>query len=497
MPDSVGGQRITLRREPNLQAKLRAFAYQQQVVESVRELESCAIFLEQGLGKSKVAADLILHWLDRRVVDTVLYVTKKSLIVNVLREFEAHTYLRPMILSQDAHKNYYVFNSGSRLMLTHYEVLTSEHERLNLLARSRSLACILDESAKIKNPESSVTRAAFELTPLLARRVIMTGTPIPNRPYDLWAQIWFLDQGASLGQDFAGFKRQYDLPNSLAGDSDAQMHLEQALNDVYRRIASFCVRMTKGEGTISLPRKEFQTHYCDWERRQFELYEAIRKDERAIVVRDGVPSEDKSEEVLKRLLRLVQVASNPILVDQSYSARPGKYEALESILYEVMAASEKCIVWTSFIDSVAWLRRELAPFGARAVHGRMSMEEREQALKSFKEDDSTRVLVATPGAAKEGLTLTVANHVVFWDRSFSLDDYLQAQDRIHRISQTRTCYIHNLVMSESVDEWVDALLKAKRLAAQLAQRDIGLESYRAQMDYNFGEMIRDILGISA
>jgi SNF2 family DNA or RNA helicase len=125
------------------------------------------------------------------------------------------------------------------------------------------------------------------------------------------------------------------------------------------------------------------------------------------------------------------------------------------------------------------------------------MEAREQALKSFKEDDSTRVLVATPGAAKEGLTLTIANHVVFWDRSFSLDDYLQAQDRIHRISQTRTCYVHNLVMSESVDEWVDALLKAKRLAAQLAQQDIGLESYRAQMDYSFGEMIRDILGISA
>jgi len=74
--------------------------------------------------------------------------------------------------------------------------------------------------------------------------------------------------------------------------------------------------------------------------------------------------------------------------------------------------------------------------------------------------------VATPGAAKEGLTLTVANHAVFFDRSFSLDDYLQAQDRIHRISQTQTCFVWNLIGSDTIDEWVDSLLTAKRLAAQ-------------------------------
>ena len=69
--------------------------------------------------------------------------------------------------------------------------------------------------------------------------------------------------------------------------------------------------------------------------------------------------------------------------------------------------------------------------------------------------------MATPGAAKEGLTLTCANHAIFYDRSFSLDDYLQAQDRIHRISQTRECYIHNMIATDTVDEWVDILLTAK------------------------------------
>ena len=73
---------------------------------------------------------------------------------------------------------------------------------------------------------------------------------------------------------------------------------------------------------------------------------------------------------------------------------------------------------------------------------------------------------------KEGLTLTVANHAVFYDRSFSLDDYLQAQDRIHRISQEKPCHVKNLVAAGTVDCWVDALLAAKHLAAQLGQGDI-------------------------
>jgi SNF2 family DNA or RNA helicase len=104
------------------------------------------------------------------------------------------------------------------------------------------------------------------------------------------------------------------------------------------------------------------------------------------------------------------------------------------------------------------------------------------------------VLIATPGSAKEGLTLTVANNAIFYDRSFSLDDYLQAQDRIHRISQQKTCHVYNLIMKDSIDEWVDVLLAAKGAAAKLVQNDISLEEYRRTMSYEFGRVLREILG---
>ena len=89
----------------------------------------------------------------------------------------------------------------------------------------------------------------------------------------------------------------------------------------------------------------------------------------------------------------------------------------------------------------------------------------------------------------------MANNVVFYDRGFSLDDYLQAQDRIHRISQQKTCNIYNLMMEDSVDIWVDMLLQAKQNAAFLAQGDYKLAKYQSVMDYNYGDLIKEILNI--
>jgi SNF2 family DNA or RNA helicase len=205
---------------------------------------------------------------------------------------------------------------------------------------------------------------------------------------------------------------------------------------------------------------------------------------------------DEAEEILKRLLRLVQVASNPRLVDQAYHAVPGKLPTLHELVEEVIDRDEKVIVWTAFTENVDWLSRELHSFNTVKVHGKLSYDDRNRSIKLFKANRECKILVATPAAAKEGLTLTVANNAVFFDRSFSLDDYLQAQDRIHRISQEKPCIITNLIATDTVDEWVDVLLAAKQLAAQLGQGDITREEYAASANYAFGDMIKQILGVT-
>ena len=488
-------QRIVLSKEPRLDVKHEAFTYQMEAVMAVRDRDYAAIFHEQGLGKTKIAIDLMIYWLEKKLVDTVLLVVKKSLLQNWKNELAIHTFLDPRVLSQDRGANFYVFNSPARVMLTHYEVIKSEMERMKLFLKTREVGTILDESAKIKNPRSVLTQTFLELAPLFARRVIMTGTPVANRPEDVWAQVYFLDQGASLGADFSAFKRDVDLSNKLSDHQDMQEALEGHLERILDATSAFSVRENKKSGVISLPEKVIHSVMTDWERHQFDLYRQVRDDLRAVVIREGLPAEDISENILKRLLRLVQVASNPRLVDSSYSAEPGKLASLLDLVEMIHDQNEKCIVWTSFTDNADWLATQLRSYGARRVHGKLSIDARNRAIQKFLTDSETEVLVATPGAAREGLTLTVANHVIFYDRSFSLDDYLQAQDRIHRISQKKTCIVHNLIMKDSVDEWIDVLLHAKQMAAQLAQGDISLEYYKAHMSYEFGNILRDVLGM--
>ena len=352
---------------------------------------------------------------------------------------------------------------------------------------------LLDEAHKIKNPEAGVAEALHGLADGFVRKVIMTGTPVANRPYDLWSQIRFLDGGAALGDEFGTFKRELDLSNDLSRSPDRAEAFAKNLEQLFKRISPFSVRETKKSSGLQLPDKTISNVTCDLESRQAEIYEQFRDELAAVVVQGGRPVLDDAEGLLKRLLRLVQVASNPAMVDQSYRRVPGKLPALDGLVHRAIDEREKVVVWTSFTDNAEWLARHLGGFGAGIVHGGLSIAKREAALTAFKTDPDCRVLIATPGAAKEGLTLTVANHAIFYDRSFSLDDYLQAQDRIHRISQEKPCFVTSLIATGTVDDWVDALLSAKHLAAQLGQGDISREEYAERADYTFGEMVRDVL----
>jgi len=165
--------KIILKKEPRLDAKHQAFSYQTEAVQAVRELDYAAIFHEQGLGKSKIAIDLMLYWLEKREIDTVLFIVKKGLIKNWERELAAHTFIKPRIITQNRKANYYAFNAPARLMIAHFEVIISELDRFKLFLKARDVAVIVDESAKIKNPDSTLTKSFFELATLFKKRIMI------------------------------------------------------------------------------------------------------------------------------------------------------------------------------------------------------------------------------------------------------------------------------------------------------------------------------------
>lgn len=477
----------------NLTATKEAFSYQYEAFEAIKDLNYAAIFHEQGLGKTKIAIDLSLYWLSKKNIDTVLIVTKKQLVKNWQDEFKFHTHLKPVLLNNDRSNNYYVLNGISKVILTNFETVEIERERIMMFLKLRDVGIIIDESTKLKNPDSNLTKCFFELASFFKKRVIMTGTPVANRPYDIWSQIYFLDQGLSLGNEFKSFKKENDLSNKLNKDELARERFEKSVSSIFGKIRSFCVRETKKSCGILLPEKQYQVVIAKFETKQLALYKNVIEDCKIEIKKNNSVILDIDEECLKRLLRLNQIVSNPRLIDESYDYESGKEIELDKIIKIIMDKGEKCIIWSSFIENINYFSNKYRKYGAVKIHGSMLIEERNKSVESFKFDNSTKLLFATPQAAKEGLTLTVANNAIFYDRTFNLDDYLQAQDRIHRISQQKICTIYNILMENSIDDWIDALLIAKQNAAWLAQGDITEELYNVKADYSYADIIKEIL----
>lgn len=478
----------------DLTARLDAFQYQHEAFLALKDKDYAAIFHEQGLGKTKIAIDLLLYWLQYRDIDTVLIVTKKTLVNNWVGEFKTHTHIKPKTLDSNKGSNFFVLNSASRVIITNFETVSGEKDRMRLFLKSRNVAIVIDESTKIKNPESKLTQAFFELSTFFKIRVIMTGTPVANRPYDIWAQVYFLDQGVSLGEDFENFKRLCDLSNDLANNEERRSSFETTVSSIYDRIRNFSVRETKNSGIITLPSKIYHDMTIGFEDVQYDMYEQIRTEMEIELKRGDETMLDESTDTIKRLLRLVQVTSNPKLLDESYEGTSAKEILLDNLITRIMAREEKVIVWSIFTGNIDMFTKKYKHLNSVKITGKMSVEERTRSVQAFKEGES-KILFATPQSAKEGLTLTVANNAIFYDRGFNLDDYLQAQDRIHRISQTKECNIYNLMVADSIDIWVDYLLKAKQKAAFLAQGDMTLANYQEEADYSFSHIVRNILNI--
>lgn len=480
---------FNLRRPPKLDSKLEAYPYQLDAVRAVKALTYAAIFHEQGLGKTKIATDLALFWLEEDTVDTVFIVTKKTLVQNWLDELKIHSHVSPKVLSGHRGENSRALNSPVLVYVMNYEVISTNVDLIDLFLNTCRVGIILDESQKIKNPDAKLTTAFQGIAKKFKRRVIMTGTPVANRPHDLWSQIKFLDGGEALGVSFQTFKSEFDLPKSRQTDSS----YGERLSGIFAKIKHFSVRETKKTAGIELPNKTIVTHHLQMEARQSAIYSSYRDQLLHEFKCDDKWIVDDAEYILKRLLRLVQCASNPHIIDHTYKNLPGKFSKLLDLIQEIDLQMRKAIVWTGFIDNVEWLYGKLLQFAPQKVHGQMPIHDRNLSISRFKNDSNCRILLATPGAAKEGLTLTVANHVIFHDRGFSLDDYLQAQDRIHRISQMEDCFVHNLVAQNTIDEWVDVLLNAKHQAAQLAQGDISKSSFVRTFNFDLSSALSQIL----
>jgi SNF2 family DNA or RNA helicase len=333
----------------------------------------------------------------------------------------------------------------------------------------------LDESHKIKRGFSGkIGNSILSASELPRTKLIMSGTPMPNEISDLVPQFRFL------------------FPE-IPADEDT---VEAFIKPIY-------VRTTKKQ--LDLPPVKSVLKKLPLRPAQYSLYELLRSE----VARQSKGISPKDRMLLRRAgqsaLRLLQLVTNPALLarvpfeHQTLLADvlgEGDSPKLEYACYrarELAFEGKKSIIWSSFVDNVELVAKRLIDLGAEYIHGGVDAGDedaegtREQKIKRFHEDENCFVLVANPAACGEGISLhTVCHNAIYLDRNYNAAQFLQSQDRIHRIGLPKDVitYVEILVAPNTIDDSVQRRLDAKiaNMARVLEDESLQVEPEIVELD---------------
>ncbi len=393
---------------------------------------------DMGLGKTLQAiACLRRH---------TLIIAPTSVLPNWKRELHR---FRPQLKVSLYHGPSRVWDTEADVIITSYGILRQD---LDLLQKRLWEIVILDEAQTIKNPDSKVAQAAFQLHSKF--RVALSGTPVENRLEDLWSIFAFLNPG------LLGTKKDFRVRWSKTiedGDNEAATRLRKILRP-------FILRRLKTQVAKDLPPRIEKIMYSELWPEERKLYEAIYATTRREVVAK-LKAGGSIFEALEALLRMRQVCCHPSLVPGQEAGHSSKLTLLIDTLQIALAEDHKALVfsqWTGLLDLVEPV---LEAAGIRFLRLDGSTKDRQTIVDQFQDPSGPPVLIMSLKAGGVGLNLTQADHVFILDPWWNPAAADQAADRAHRIGQQRNVMIHPLVALDTVEEKIMELQNAKRALA--------------------------------
>jgi len=422
------------------------------------------IFFEQGLGKTFLAIKLLDCWLEDSSVDAGIIVTRRNLISNWKSEFARFSKTRVFCPQVKGDSVNYSIIPSKNVFLMHYEGFNREIIRLKEFFEAYNICIILDEAHYIKNPLTNNSLGILSISDFAKKRLILTGTPIPNRPYDLWNLCRFLDPSVEKSVSYKTLKRIADIPATRQNLEERLSALESAVISLKKRVALTSVFAFKK--SLNIPKKSISFQ-------KIALSASLKKGYDAISSRFKDPlnftGSLKNECILKRYLELIQFCSYPGMKTKGFKGPFPKDLVVLSEIKKARRTSSSIIIWTAFNETSAYLYSLISSYFPNEkvflVNGQTPLQKRHFNLGSFKKTPFG-ILVATIGTCKEGLNLQNASIAVFVDSTYKLDDFLQAQDRIHRLFQKRKCKVIQLLYKNTIEIWIHNLLKTKEHVAK-------------------------------
>lgn len=406
---------------------------------------------DMGLGKTIQALALLQKEKENGKGKTALIVSPTSVVFNWFREIERftpeltvyrHTGMNRAELSK--------LTINPDIILTTYGILLRD---IHTLRELQFHYVILDESQKIKNPDSQTSKAVRLLQ--AANRLVLTGTPVENNTQELWSQFAFLNPGL-LGSLYQ-FRQTFTVP------IEKHENKEQA-ELLHRLIFPFVLRRTKDQVTPELPPKHEQIVLCPMSEKQELLYKSWRDHYRAVLL-DQIDQQgmDRTRfHVLQGLSRLRQIACHPGLVEPDTDEASGKFDILKDYITEITSEDHKILIFSQYVRMLKLIRGFCDSNNHPYEYLIGSTRNREKVVERFQTNDNIQLFLISLKAGGTGLNLTAAEYVIHVDPWWNPAVEMQATDRAHRIGQNKPVFVYRLITKDTVEEKMLELQRRKK-----------------------------------
>jgi len=411
---------------------------------------------EMGLGKTIQAIGV--HNADPTIKKTIV-ICPASLRLNWQREFSKWATRPVTVAVVQGGKATDFPQSEFDVLVINYDVVKKHRERID--AHSWDLL-IVDEAHYLKNGKAARTKAVLGSKTKTAttagikagRRVFLSGTPLVNRPVELWSLVEALDP-EDLGKSFFGFAKRYC--NAHQGRWGWDFTGASNLSELQRRLRErLMVRRLKSEVLTELPAKRRQileipangaTSAVRAEREAAQRHEEVLHELQAMAeLAKASENPEDYENAVRRLREGLGVAFTELSKARHAVALakvPHVVEHLRSALEE-----GPVVVFAHHKDVVAAIAEEFE--GSVTITGSTKLEDRQAAVDAF-QGGQANLFVGNLQAAGVGITLVRSSHVVFAELDWVPGNLSQAEDRCHRIGQDQSVLVQHLVLQDSLD----------------------------------------------
>lgn len=450
---------------------MKLWDHQAKAVQSARGLPGYAVLFEQGCGKTATIINILKNLIsDECRMFRILIICPPIVVENWAREIAVFSDIpsRNVIsLKGPTKKRIALMQAKGSIpfvAITNYEAMIQK-PFFDYLMSWKPEVLVLDESHYIKDPKAKRTKALIKLSDKCKYVYLSSGTPILNSPMDIFSQWRAMDGGRSFGKSWWEFRGRFFV------DTNAQWKgqpgyfpqwevREGAIEEIKALIANSSMRVEKKD-CLDLPPLVRQVLDVELSQEQKSIYKQLKDDFIAFTTKGTVVA----SMALTKMLRLQQLVSGVVRFDDNSSQvfhDCPRAKALEELLVD-LTPNHKVIVWAVFKENYEIIRRicEKNKITWTEVHGEVS--NKQAAVDRFNQETRVRVLIGHPGAGGIGINLVSSSYSIFYSRTHSLGQDLQARARNHRGgSEIHDKITHiDLVARNTVDEGILLALSQK------------------------------------